>query len=38
MDERREEQIVQLLHSVQAKSEKDSTEEHISWFSPEDHG
>ncbi|XP_006185739.2 ATP-dependent DNA/RNA helicase DHX36 [Camelus ferus] len=37
MDERREEQIVQLLHSVQAKSDKDS-EAQISWFAPEDHG
>uniref|UniRef100_A0A9L0IDP9 ATP-dependent DNA/RNA helicase DHX36 n=1 Tax=Equus asinus TaxID=9793 RepID=A0A9L0IDP9_EQUAS len=37
MDERREEQIVQLLHSVQAKNDKDS-EAQISWFAPEDHG
>jgi ATP-dependent RNA helicase DHX36 len=37
MDERREEQIVQLLNSVQAKNDKDS-EEQISWFAPEDHG
>uniref|UniRef100_A0A8D2B5Y0 ATP-dependent DNA/RNA helicase DHX36 n=1 Tax=Sciurus vulgaris TaxID=55149 RepID=A0A8D2B5Y0_SCIVU len=37
MDERREEQIVQLLNSVQAKNEKDSEAE-ISWFAPEDHG
>ncbi|XP_006868024.1 PREDICTED: probable ATP-dependent RNA helicase DHX36 isoform X3 [Chrysochloris asiatica] len=37
MDERREEQIVQLLNSVQAKNDKDS-EAHISWFAPEDHG
>ncbi|XP_055969921.1 ATP-dependent DNA/RNA helicase DHX36 [Sorex fumeus] len=38
MDERREEQIVQLLHSVQAKSERDNTEPQLSWFEPEDHG
>lgn len=37
MDEHREEQIVQLLHSVQAKNDKDS-EAQISWFAPEDHG
>ena len=37
MDERREEQIVQLLHSVQAKNDKDE-EAQISWFAPEDHG
>lgn len=37
MDERREEQIVQLLNSVQAKNDKDS-EAQISWFAPEDHG
>lgn len=37
MDERREEQIVQLLHSVQAKNGKDA-EAQISWFAPEDHG
>ncbi|XP_069856184.1 ATP-dependent DNA/RNA helicase DHX36 [Dipodomys merriami] len=37
MDERREEQIVQLLNSVQAKSDKDP-EAQISWFAPEDHG
>uniref|UniRef100_A0A5F9CVY9 ATP-dependent DNA/RNA helicase DHX36 n=1 Tax=Oryctolagus cuniculus TaxID=9986 RepID=A0A5F9CVY9_RABIT len=37
MDERREEQIVQLLNSVQAKNDKDS-ETQISWFAPEDHG
>uniref|UniRef100_A0A2I2ZV23 ATP-dependent DNA/RNA helicase DHX36 n=1 Tax=Gorilla gorilla gorilla TaxID=9595 RepID=A0A2I2ZV23_GORGO len=37
MDERREEQIVQLLNSVQAKNDKES-EAQISWFAPEDHG
>ncbi|XP_021572161.1 ATP-dependent RNA helicase DHX36 isoform X2 [Carlito syrichta] len=37
MDERREEQIVQLLNSVQAKNDEDS-EAQISWFAPEDHG
>uniref|UniRef100_F7FE33 ATP-dependent DNA/RNA helicase DHX36 n=1 Tax=Monodelphis domestica TaxID=13616 RepID=F7FE33_MONDO len=37
MDERREEQIVQLLNSVQTKNDKDSQPQ-ISWFSPEDHG
>ncbi|XP_005393115.1 PREDICTED: ATP-dependent RNA helicase DHX36 isoform X1 [Chinchilla lanigera] len=37
MDERREEQIVQLLNSVQTKNDKDS-EAQISWFAPEDHG
>lgn len=37
MDERREEQIVQLLHSVQAKHDRDE-EAQISWFAPEDHG
>ncbi|ELR47562.1 Putative ATP-dependent RNA helicase DHX36 [Bos mutus] len=37
MDERREEQIVQLLHSVQTKNDKDE-EAQISWFAPEDHG
>lgn len=37
MDEHREEQIVQLLHSVQAKNDKDS-ESQLSWFAPEDHG
>ncbi|XP_040830767.1 ATP-dependent DNA/RNA helicase DHX36 isoform X2 [Ochotona curzoniae] len=37
MDERREEQIVQLLNSVQAKNDPDS-EAQISWFAPEDHG
>lgn len=33
MDERREEQIVQLLHSVQTKNDKDE-EAQISWFAP----
>uniref|UniRef100_H0VAR3 RNA helicase n=1 Tax=Cavia porcellus TaxID=10141 RepID=H0VAR3_CAVPO len=37
MDERREEQIVQLLNSVQTKNDKDP-EAQISWFAPEDHG
>uniref|UniRef100_A0A4X2LKK4 ATP-dependent DNA/RNA helicase DHX36 n=2 Tax=Vombatus ursinus TaxID=29139 RepID=A0A4X2LKK4_VOMUR len=37
MDEQREEQIVQLLNSVQTKNDKDSQPQ-ISWFSPEDHG
>ncbi|XP_038624544.1 ATP-dependent DNA/RNA helicase DHX36 [Tachyglossus aculeatus] len=37
MDERREEQIVQLLNAVQTRNDND-TQPPISWFSPEDHG
>ncbi|KAM5292465.1 ATP-dependent DNA/RNA helicase DHX36 isoform 2-T2 [Ctenodactylus gundi] len=37
MDEQREEQITQLLNSVQTKNDKES-EAQISWFAPEEHG